>query len=260
MASIGGAAATILAAKHHPQAAVKVDSIGFVCLIVVVNLVIWKYGTSLVRTIDRSLQNNATGNSKAASIIVKDVSEVDCGSRDLNLLAARKNTKIAMTFCLVMAVQTVLVLVFAVVSTYGAAAPLLFFGIPMGPTPLLWLFFDIQMHAGRSTQCMAQQWCHTQASRQLQQLCGVNGVRKSMKSRSSGILPVETPARLDDGALGPGGPIFLVMEVMEVSTKHWDNSVPECPLTPPNHPIYSNSIRWDPDVAWGWREVCLPHC
>lgn len=229
VSSIGGAVATILAATNHPQAAVKVASVGFMFLIVCVNLAIWKCGTALLRTIDRSLRNssvNSKPNSPTAAAAVAAAEPEAEGGREEgrhhagtaaaegagrrkvgggpNLLAARKTIKIAMMVCLTMAVQTVLMLMFAVVTRYGTDAPLLFFGISMGLAPLLWYFLNVQMHAGRSNRDISRGGGALPGATSVQlgqsMASGHRGVRKPMStfnsifSKGRAVLPVETPA------------------------------------------------------------------
>lgn len=206
--SIGPVVATILAAAHHSQAAVKVASVAFISLTVVINLIIWKCGTALVGTINRSLQNSASSRrwpAASAITVASDAEQrenqerddaVEEGKRrvggDLNLLAARKKIKIAMSICLTMAVQTVLVLMFAVVSTYGTAAPLLFFGTTLGLAPPFWFMLNVQMHAGRSRPRVLQ-GVHSQ-----QQTSRFRGTTTSMPNSVTShcpqrIIPTETP-------------------------------------------------------------------
>lgn len=61
--SIGGMVGTILVAANHSQAPVKVAAVAFMLLRVGCNLLIWKCGTLLMATIDKSLQNSAAVNS-----------------------------------------------------------------------------------------------------------------------------------------------------------------------------------------------------
>lgn len=64
---LGAVVATILSASRHSQAAVRVASVAFLGLIVSSNVVILKCGTSLVRTIDRSLNASSTRISTSAT-------------------------------------------------------------------------------------------------------------------------------------------------------------------------------------------------
>lgn len=130
----GGVIGTVLAAANRGQAAILVATVAFIFLCVACNVIIRKCGTSLVSTIDGSLQNTS-GNHQAAEgapeegTSHKAVAKKEGG--DLNLLAAGKKIKMAMSVCLMMAVQTIIMLLFAIFSGYGLAAPLLFFGVPM---------------------------------------------------------------------------------------------------------------------------------
>lgn len=212
--SIGGLVGTILAATNHSRAAVKVAAMAFVALCVGCNLLIWKCGTVLVATIDKSLQNSSAVNNMPTSPIAaapegeggrgKGNDTAAAGRKraggDPNLLAARKKIKMAMSICLSMAVQTVLVLTFAVASSYGTAVPLLFFGVPLGLAPLFWFMFNIQMHAGRSKPRVSPGVRSPGTSGHSQQQTFGFGIKvkamfNSTISRSLRIvLPTETPA------------------------------------------------------------------
>ena len=164
MVSIAGVVATILAATNHSLAAMKVAAVGFIALIVGCNIVIWKCGTVLLATIDTSFQGTLAVNSAPTSPnpsarqagggrVEGDVTAAGGRQRaggDSNMVAARKYIKNCLVICLASAVVTVLLLVFAVASIYGTAAPILFFGIPFGMGPPFWYVLNVQMHAGRS--------------------------------------------------------------------------------------------------------------
>lgn len=160
LVSIGAVIGTILAAAKHSQAAIRAASVAFMFLIFSSILIIWKCGSSLVRTIDISLEKSVKARDAISSVTTPvsgrhDHDKAGGGKqedpiRDPRLLGARKKIKKAMSFTLQMAVQTLAILMFAVVSKYGTAAPLILFGIPMGIVPLVWHFVNVQMHAGRS--------------------------------------------------------------------------------------------------------------
>ena len=133
---VGGVIATILATAKRGQAAIVVSTVAFMCLCVACNVIIRKCGTLLVRTIEGSLQNapgNCSPSAAAGAGREGDNHETAAAKkqRDPNLLAARKKITMAMTICLSMALQTIAMLLFAIFSGYGLAAPVLFFGIPM---------------------------------------------------------------------------------------------------------------------------------
>lgn len=132
---LGGVISTILATAKRAQAAIIVAAAAFICLCVACNVIIRKCGKSLVRTIDGSLQNTAGSPSSAAAGAGRGEGNKDTPATkkegDPNLLAARKKITMAMSICLSMALQTIVMLLFAIFSGYGLAAPMLFFGIPM---------------------------------------------------------------------------------------------------------------------------------
>lgn len=146
---VGPVAAITLAAARYSEEAIKVASVAFLGLIVVINLTILKCGRCLVRTINSSLQN-ATERSRRSSTSAS----ASVGRKDL--LAAKRKIKIAVNFCLVLAVQTIVLLMIAVCTTYGTSAPLLMFGVPHGYAPFVWFAFNVQLHAGRSNRRRAQ--------------------------------------------------------------------------------------------------------
>ena len=165
VASIAGVAAAILAATNHSHAAVRTAALGFIALIVGCNVIIWKCGTLLLATIDKSLQNtsaavNSTQTSPIHSAqqaeggrVEDDVTEArgrQGAGRDSNMVAARKHIETCLVFCLAPTVVAVPLLVFAVASSYGTVAPMLFFGYPFGFGPHQWFFLNVQIHAGRS--------------------------------------------------------------------------------------------------------------
>lgn len=125
---IGAFAGTVLSAARHPQMATKVACVAFVCMCVVVELAVCRCGTSLLHTINKSLLQNSLSNT--TSLRTAPGTKGKGGRRD-GLLVARKNIRIAMTFCLVLGVGTVAVLVYSLSSPLGLFAPLLFFAIPM---------------------------------------------------------------------------------------------------------------------------------
>lgn len=139
---IGPAVAMVLAAARRSYAAVVVATGGFVFLIVVANLIILKCATSLIQTISRSLRNSGNTQTIASCASVaagtgqdETLSKRDPGAKkeriSNNLLVARKKITMALSICIVLAVPTILLLLFALLSAYGKAAPLMFFGIPM---------------------------------------------------------------------------------------------------------------------------------
>lgn len=141
---IGPVVATILASAKRSQPAVVVASGAFMILIVLCNLIILKCGTLLVHTINGSLRKNS-GNTRTIASSASEPSatrpvdentknSTTAGRKERNpnkLLAARKKITVAMSICIISAVQTILLLTFAIFSGYGMAAPLLFFGICM---------------------------------------------------------------------------------------------------------------------------------
>lgn len=176
--SIGAVVGTMLAAAKRSQAAIKVASVAFMFLIVFSTLVIWKCGMSLLRAINGSLQNCLHRNSITNTTTAAGEQDNDTvGGRirgDPSLLAARKKTKKVVSFTLQMGLQAIVMLIFAVSSKYGTAAPLILFGIPMGFMPLLWHGFNVQLHAGRS-QPSGSQGIYAGTSGELQPALGFGG-------------------------------------------------------------------------------------
>ncbi|CAN0074710.1 unnamed protein product [Ectocarpus sp. 13 AM-2016] len=140
---VGPAIATALAAAKSLQAAGKVSAVAFLGLIVFCDFIILKSGAALLRTVNRSLRNSMERSERSNSIVAGTV-----GSLQL-LKAARKNIKFALCFCVVVSLLTAFFII-GLFTTYGATAPLIFFGIPYGCSPPVWFVFNVQLHAGRS--------------------------------------------------------------------------------------------------------------
>jgi len=154
MVSIAGVVGTILGATNHTRAAVKVAAVGMIVLSVGCNMVIWKCGSVLVATIDRSMGNTSAANQTSPSSFA---SNLRSGARrngaggDRTMLAARRKIKTCMNICLMTANNGVLLLTFAVASPYGTAAPLFFFGVQLGIGPLLWFTSTITNTTSRKS-------------------------------------------------------------------------------------------------------------
>lgn len=127
---IGPGVATILAAARRSYAAVVVATWAFIFLCVVVNLIILKCATSLIKTINRSLRKNL-GSTQTIATSASPAAGTGQVKHPNSLLAARERITMALCMCIALAVPTILLLLFAVLSEYGKAASLLFFGIPM---------------------------------------------------------------------------------------------------------------------------------
>lgn len=131
----GAVVATVLAAAHQAQAAIKVASVAFVLLILSSIVLIFMCGTSLLHAISKSLQNNRPSQTTTTTAIAgedgHDPAVAEGKGGGAGLLGARKKLYIAMAVCLTLSVQTMAILLFAVISKRGSEAPLIWFGIPM---------------------------------------------------------------------------------------------------------------------------------
>ena len=114
----GAVVATALAAAHRAEAGIKIASIAFVLHVLFAAVLICKCGFSLIRTINGSLQNH-------------DAVEVRGRGVGQDLLVAKKKIQIAIAFGQVVSVQTMAIVLFAVISKHGSEQALICFGIPM---------------------------------------------------------------------------------------------------------------------------------
>lgn len=202
----GATISTILAVARHSQAAIKIAAIAFMCLVTACDIVIWRGGTYLVHTIDISLQQTQSedrqGRGAGPSSVTRGKRYSGERIEHSSLLAARKKMKIAMTFCMQLSAQIFAILLFAVFSKYGIAAPLILFGIPMGFAPQIWFSFNVQLHSGRTKRRMPRVLHPTESGRldQPREASGVGGKVASMithtfsRSQQRQIVPIEVPA------------------------------------------------------------------
>lgn len=129
--SIGAVAGTFLSVARYPQTATQVACVAFVCMCVVVQLAVWKCGRSLLGTIDQSMLQNSPSPSMPSARHAAGTEEKGRERRLDYLVAARKNIRMASSFCLVLGSGTIGILFFSVSSPLGMFAPLLFFATPM---------------------------------------------------------------------------------------------------------------------------------
>ena len=149
-----------LLAAHRTRLAIRVMAAGVVCQAVLIATMFFAGGKSLTRAINESLRQHQERHPYVARGNVTDEGEeevrFDGGEHmvrggDESLREAKTKIQRMMVFAVQTAVQVFLMLLFAVSSGYGVAAPLLLFILPMGYVPLVWNIVNIQVHAGRST-------------------------------------------------------------------------------------------------------------
>ncbi|CAN0293311.1 unnamed protein product [Ectocarpus sp. 6 AP-2014] len=188
---VGPAIAAVLAAAKSLQAACMVSAVAFLGLIVFCDFIILKSGTALLRTVDKYLRNSVERSEGSNSIVAGTV-----GSLQL-LKAARKRIKFALYFCVVVSLLTALLMI-GHFTTYGATAPLIFFGIPHGCSPPVWFVFNVQLHAGRSRSRTATDVV-SGASSVVLQLSSVatrivSRVKGAVLGSERSVVPSSTPA------------------------------------------------------------------
>ena len=133
------AAAIIIAAVDCPETAMRVTAVGILLLSPIIAGSFWVCVKSLVRVIDESIDK------RKARVHAKDG-----GGGDEALVAARKKVTRALGFTARQVTLMCSLLVFAIFSEYGAAAPLLIFDLPMVVITVLKMMVGVQLSAGRS--------------------------------------------------------------------------------------------------------------
>lgn len=139
----GGVAMSILAMANLPETGCQVAALAFNAPCLVSIIITVSAGTSLMRIIDDSIR------AKQAPTARRQWAAGD-GGCVMKLVAARRKIVQAMVFCVILAGMTSATLTFAAVSSYGAAMPLFLYVVPLNFGPLIWLPFNIQLHAGRN--------------------------------------------------------------------------------------------------------------
>lgn len=201
----GATISTILAVARHSQAAVKVAAVAFMSLVLACDIVIWKGGTYLVRAIDRSIRTQSDdGPSRDTGASPSTGGKKYGGGVRMEhsvLLVARKKMKTAMIFCMLLSGQIFAVLLFAVFSKYGTAAPLILFGIPMGLSPQIWFSFSVQLHSGRTKSRVSRRLLpiHSSSMGEPKEAAGIGGKIASStishitstRSQQHHVIPIE---------------------------------------------------------------------
>ncbi len=161
--SIPPAIGIVLDAAHRTRLAIRVVAVGVIFQAVVIAGMFYAGGKSLMRAIDESLRQYQEQFQEAAAAAGGGGGGTDEGETDGKfddqqaeggdepLRAAKKKVKRMMIFAVQTAAMVFTMLLFAVCSGYGIAAPLLLFILPMAYVPLVWNMVHIQLHSGRST-------------------------------------------------------------------------------------------------------------
>lgn len=118
----------------------------------------WLCGKSLMQAIDVSLQRqhqqlkslSPEEPNEMTAEIAGTTSSRQGSNGDLTLLAARKKVKMVLTFVTWMGAATECMMIFDIVSGYGAAQPLVLLVAPLAVTAPVWYGVNIQVHGGRS--------------------------------------------------------------------------------------------------------------
>lgn len=116
-----------------------------VCALNAVGVVVFVYcGRSLVRVIDGAMQQQQGQEHECRS------GEDANHDGDEFLLAARRKTRRIVLFFAQQFLMVMSLLIFAIFSKYGSAAPLVLFGIPLAAIPALWQIIGTQLFSGRT--------------------------------------------------------------------------------------------------------------
>lgn len=160
VAPIGALALT--ASGRDSVTAVKLVAGGVVALSVFIGVGFMVCGRSLLRAIDASLLLQHRRDSSVTQTTQKSdnrrrSSSTSGGRSDRSLSNARRKVRIVVIFAIVLCIKVASILLFAICTEYGAAAPLLMFLAPMTFVPPIWNVINIQLHAGR-TQLRRRVW------------------------------------------------------------------------------------------------------
>jgi len=161
--SIPPATGIVLDVAQRTRLAIRVVAVGVIFQAVAIAGMFYAGGKSLMRAIDESLRQyqeqlhpaaavaagGGGGRTAGGEVDVNDQQHAEGG--DESLRAAKKKVKRMMIFAVQTAAMVFVMLLFAVCTEYGVAAPLLLFILPMAYVPLVWNIVHIQLHAGRST-------------------------------------------------------------------------------------------------------------
>jgi len=134
----------------------KVAAVAFLCLVVTCYLIIWKFTSTLLHVIDKSMQRCEEKNKKGdepgrnPGDEGEQLETTATATGKQFLVAARKKVKAAFFFCFQMSAQVLTILLFAIFSPFGTALSVHIFEIPMCFAPLIRFRFNVQLHAGRS--------------------------------------------------------------------------------------------------------------
>ncbi|CAN0037175.1 unnamed protein product [Ectocarpus sp. 12 AP-2014] len=179
LVSIAPTVAVALGAWGHQITAIKVVSAGILVLSGAMIASFMVCGRSLMHAIDESIRQKQEHQAQRQEVPRRKVlhkkttgevvleEEEDEGAQpgetrsirisinntpvaDFALLAARTKVKRVMLFAFSTVVQVDGLLLFAICSKYGTAAPLLLFASPITLVPPIWNMINIQLHAGRS--------------------------------------------------------------------------------------------------------------
>ena len=149
LVSISPVSAIVFDLNSHPEVAIKVTAAGIILLCLGMPVVFWVCGSSLVRGIDESLRLQQRVHAARTTWGSEDgLKNIQSVQHDLK--AARTKVKRMVAFSLFICGNVIVVLLFAVCSKYGTAAPLLLFATPMALFPSIWNSINIQLHGRRS--------------------------------------------------------------------------------------------------------------
>lgn len=195
--SIVPCVATILAVGGHPETAFKMTAAGILVMSSFVSGSFWICGKSLIRGIDQSLVEKAKAREDAKGGKHDNIEDIEDHDEfgDQTLLATRKKVKWMLSFVSRQLVLMGFVLMLAIFTKYGTAAPLLLFDTPLVVMSILKLIIVVQLFAGRSKLSTLQglrygAGGHPRISRAPKSLTYLINSR----SRRGQVVPMENPS------------------------------------------------------------------
>lgn len=159
LVSIAPASAVVFDLSNHMEPGLKSTAVGVVVLATVLMVIFVVCGKSLVHAIDQSLLQQQQQLIERDRSVVSETSAASMaqGSKPHhrcivceNLFAARRKVKMVVIFAVITLVNVVGILMFALLSKYGMAAPLVLFFAPMTLIPPVWIGFHTEVHANRT--------------------------------------------------------------------------------------------------------------
>lgn len=176
-------------------------SIQIVVLSLFLLVAFWMCGKSLLKGIDQALEQHQQKQQQLQKMGVIRVNGQEVGTplQDLSsgdplLLAARKKVRMVVVFAIVVLMQVIAMLLFAIVSPYGTEAPLVVCISPMTLVPPIWNIVNVAIHRGRTKVSRGLLFSSTGESVGRSRVASpaVFYVSEFVRSRQHQIVPIET--------------------------------------------------------------------